>query len=80
MICTSVVPCLSSGLAKITKLCPCLSNFPGFFAVFKVWLFFENGETNLTPKQSSRMFQSIFKRYNNNITIFQKSAAILTTK
>ena len=39
MICTSVVPCLSSGLAKITKLCPCLSNFPGFFAVFKVWLF-----------------------------------------
>ena len=56
MICTSVVPCLSSGLAKITKLCPCLSNFPGIFAVFKVWLFFENGETNLTPKQSSRMF------------------------
>ena len=41
---------------KITKLCPCLSNFPGFFAVFKVWLFFENGETNFTPKQSSRMF------------------------
>ena len=41
---------------KITKLCPCFSNFSGFFAVFKVWLFFENGETNLTPKQSNRMF------------------------
>ena len=39
MICTGVVPCLYSGLAKNKKLCPCLSNFPGFFAVFKVWLF-----------------------------------------
>ena len=56
MICTSVVPCLSSGLAKNNKIMSMFVNFPGFFAVFKVWLFFENGETNLVPKQSSRMF------------------------
>ena len=35
MICTSVTPCLSSGLAKITKLWPCLSYFDCFFGDFE---------------------------------------------
>ena len=34
MIGTSVTPCLSSGLAKNNKLCPCLSYFAGFFGHF----------------------------------------------
>ena len=60
MICTSVVPsgvpCLSSGLAKNNKIMSMFVQLSRLFAVFKVWLFFENRETNLTPKQSSRMF------------------------
>ena len=40
MICTSVIPCLSSSLAKITKLCPCLSYFPGCFVHFECLAFF----------------------------------------
>ena len=39
MICTGVLPCLSSGLAKNNNLCPCLSYFPGFLVILKVWLF-----------------------------------------
>ena len=61
MMCTSVVPCLSSGLAKIAKLCPYLSYFIGFYAIFKVELFFENEGTNLTPKQSSSIFSQFLK-------------------
>ena len=40
MICTSVVPCLSSGLAKNNKIMSMFVQLPGFFAVFKVWFFF----------------------------------------
>ena len=40
MIYTGVIPCLSSALAKITKLCPCLSYFPGFFSHFERLAFF----------------------------------------
>ena len=56
MICTSVVPCLSSGLAKNNKIMSMFVQLSQIFSVFKVWLFFENEETNLTPKQSSGMF------------------------
>ena len=56
MICTSVVPCLSSGLAKNNKIMSKFVLFPAFLAILKVWLFFENGGTNLTPKQSNEMF------------------------
>ena len=51
-MCISVIPCLSSGLAKITKLCPCLCYFPGFFENLAL---VENGGTNLTSKQSNRI-------------------------
>ena len=64
---------------KIIKLCPCLSHFSGFFGHFEsLAFFFQNGGTNLTPKQSNMIFWSIFERYNNKVTIFQKSQAILT--
>ena len=46
---------------KIANLCPCLSYFPGFFAVLKVELFFENEGTNLTPKQSNNMFSQFLE-------------------
>ena len=50
MICTSVIPCLSSGLAKNDKV---FVLFPGFLAILKVWRFFQKYGTNLTPKQSN---------------------------
>ena len=57
MICTSVVPYLSSGLAKSNKIMfVCLSYFPCFFTIVKVWLFSPNGGKNLTPKQPNGMF------------------------
>ena len=64
MICTSVVPGLSSGLAKNNKiiLCPCLSYFPGLFAHFESLAFFKNGRTNLTPGQSNRIFLVNFSK------------------
>ena len=65
---------------KMIKLCQCLSYFPGFLSILKVWLFFKNGRTNLTPKQSNMIFWSNFERYNNKVAIFQKSLAILTEK
>ena len=60
------------------KLCQCLSYFPSFLAILKVWLLFKNRGTNLTPKQSNMIFWSNFERYNNKVAIFQKSLAILT--
>ena len=69
MICTGVIPCLSSSLAKNDKIMSMFVLFPGFFGHFESLAFFENGET---PKQSNLIFQSIFERYNNKVTIFQK--------
>ena len=40
MICTSMVPCLSSGLAKNNKMMSMFVLFSQFFAILKVWLFF----------------------------------------
>ena len=52
VICTNVIQCLSSGLAKNKKnyvhVCP-------VFPFFKVGLLFENGGTNLTPKVSKNI-------------------------
>ena len=81
MICTNVIPCLSSGLAKNDKIMSMFVLFPGFFGHFEsLAFFFENGGTNLTPKQSNLIFYSIFERYNNKVTIFKKSLAVLTKK
>ena len=65
MIRASVIPCLSSGLAKNNKIMSMFVFFSGFLAILKIWLFFENRGTKLTPKQSYRMFSIIFQRYYN---------------
>ena len=58
---------------KRTKLCPCLSYFPGFFGHFESLVFvFENGGTGFKPGQSSRTFWSISQKYNKKVTIFLK--------
>ena len=56
MICTSVTPCLSSDLAKNDRVVSMFVLFPGFLAILEFWLFFENRETNITPKQSNMIF------------------------
>ena len=62
MICTSVVPCLSSGLAKNNKTMSVFVLFSWLFGHFERMAFFEKkrggggGGANLTPKQSNSMF------------------------
>ena len=79
MICSSVIPRLSSGLAKDDGFMSMFVLFSWLFGHFKSLFFFKWG-TNLTPKQSNMIFKSIFERYNNKVTIFQKSLATLTEK
>ena len=57
MICTSVIPCLSTGLAKNDKIMSMLVLFSRLFGHFASLAFFENGKT----EQSNMIFQSIFK-------------------
>ena len=80
MICTSVAPCLSTGLAKNDKIMSMFVLFSRLFGHFESLAFFQKWGTNLTPKQSNMIFWSNFERYNNKVAIFQKSPAILTEK
>ena len=60
MICSSVIPCLSTGLAKNDKIMSMFVLFSRLFGHFEGLVFFENGGggggTILTPKQSSMIF------------------------
>ena len=77
MICTSVVPCLSSGLAKNNKIMLMFVIFPGVFLPFwKTVFFFENVGTNLTPKQSNRMFLSCLSKVQQLSNNFFKKARL----
>ena len=80
MICTSLIPCLSIGLVKNKKLCPCLSYFPGFFGHFVSLSFFENlgGDKPYTKAVKQDVLRQFFQAYSNYVTIFQKCVAILT--
>ena len=78
MICTSVKPCLSSGLNKNDKIMSMFIILLAFMATLKVWLFCENGGTNLTLKQSKRCFWS--KRYISEVTTFKKVQLYILTK
>ena len=60
------------------KLCQGFPIFPAFLAILKIWLFFQNGGDKLYTKAVKHDILSIFERYNNKVTIFQKSQAILT--
>ena len=68
MTCTSVVPCLSSGLAKKNKIMSMFVSFSGFLGHFES-LAFEKGETNLTPKQSKRMFSVNFSKIQQLVSV-----------
>ena len=56
MICTSVMLCLSTDLAKNDKIMSMFVPFSNFFGHFESLPFFQNGGTNLTPKQSNMIF------------------------
>ena len=60
MICTGVVPCLCSGMAKNNKIMSMFVLFSRLFGHFESLAFFEKGEINLTPKRSKRMFSVNF--------------------
>ena len=60
MICTSLIPCLSSGLAKNNKIMSTFVLFSSFFfVILKVWLFFENGGQILHQSSQTEYFRSI---------------------
>ena len=61
MICTSVVPCLSRGLATNSKVMSMFVLSSRFFCHFERLFFFENEGTNLTPKQSISVFSLLGK-------------------
>ena len=56
MICTSLIPCLSSGLAKNDKIMSMFVLFLGLFGHFESLAFCGNRGTNLTSKQSKMIF------------------------
>ena len=71
MICTSVILCFSSGLTKSDKIMSMFVLFFRLFGQFESLVFFENGGTNFTPKQSNRMFLfnlSNIQRLSNNFS------------
>ena len=61
MICPSVVPCLSSGLAKNSKIMSMFVQLSGFFAVFKVWLFSKMGRQTLHQSSQAGCFSQFLK-------------------
>ena len=61
MICTSVVPYLSSSLAKNNKIIPMFVLFSGFFGHFESLAFFRiKGGTNLAPERPKKMLSVNF--------------------
>ena len=62
MICTGVIPCLPSGLAKNKKI---MSMFVLFFGHLKVWLFAKMGGQTLHQSSQTGCLKLIFRRYNN---------------
>ena len=62
MIRTSVVPCLSSGLAKNNKIMPKFALFPGFFGHFESLASFRKwGGQALHQNSQTRCFSRFFK-------------------
>ena len=54
MICTSVIPSLSTGLAKNDKVMLCLSYFPGLFGHFESLAFIQKLGGGQTLHQNSQ--------------------------
>ena len=81
MICTSIITCLSSGLAKNNKIMSMFVLFSLLFGHFESLAFFSK-MGGRTLQQSSRIgrFSQYFKDTACKVTIFQKSAATFTKK
>ena len=56
MICTNVIPCLSTGLDKNDKIMSIFVLFFQLFGHFESLAFFGTGVTNIPPKQSNMIF------------------------
>ena len=56
MICTSVIPCLSSGLAKNNKIVSMFVLFSLLFGHFESLAFFENGGQTLHQSSKTGYF------------------------
>ena len=84
MICISVIPFLSSGLARITKLYPCLSCFPpcfpGFFGHSESLAFFKHGWPNFKQKPSNRLFLFNVPKVQHLSNDFQKKSGCFDYK
>ena len=62
MICTTVVPCLSSGLAKNNKIMSMFVLLPGFLGHFKSLSCFQNwGDKPCTKAVQQDVFSLFFK-------------------
>ena len=68
MTCTSVVPCLSSGLAKNNKIMSMFVLFSGFFGHFESLAFFKKVEHTLHQSGQEDVFSQFLK--GATITIF----------
>ena len=77
MICTSTIPCLSSGFAKGNEIMSLFVLFPAFL---KVWLFSKMGGQTLHQSSQTRMLLVNFSKVQQLSNNFQRSAAILTKK
>ena len=72
MICTSMIPCLSSGLAKNDKIMSMFVLFSRLFGHFKGLVFSKIGE------QTKAVKQDIFSQFSKEWQFFQKGWAILS--
>ena len=63
MICISVIPCLSCGLAKNDKILCMFVLFSRLFGHFESLAFFRKWGTHLTPKQSNMIKHDILVNF-----------------
>ena len=76
MICTSMIPCLSSVMAKNNETMSMFVLFSRIFGHFENLAFLENRATNLTPKQSNRTVLVFFSKVRQLSKNFQESVTI----
>ena len=69
MICISVIPCLSIGLAKNNKIMHMFVLFSRHSGPFESMPFLKNGDKPHTKAVKQHVL-SIFQKYNNLVTIF----------
>ena len=65
MICTIVISCLPSGLAKNNKIMSMFVLFSRFLAILQVWLFSKMGDKSYTKAVKQDISVNFFKFSNN---------------